>query len=249
MALKGLEDKTFLVTGAASGIGLATVRRLLDEGARVAAVDVDDARLTAVAAEVDRHRLQTSQADVSSPPDIARAFEAAVGHFGRLDGLFNNAGVVATRAPLADIDPAEYDRVFDVNVRGTFLGMRAMLAVARRLRAPAAIVNMASGFALRGAPNSGFYAASKAAIISLTRTAAVENAEAGIRVNVLVPGPVDTQLFGRHPPEVKQRLLETVPLRRPGQPAELAGAAAWLLSDESQYVTGSQLCVDGGEAA
>jgi NAD(P)-dependent dehydrogenase (short-subunit alcohol dehydrogenase family) len=247
--LKGLEGKAFVVTGAASGIGLAAVGRLLQEGARVAAVDVDGARLAAAAADLDSDRLQTSRADVSSPQEIARAFEAAVGTFGRLDGLFNNAGIVATRAPLADIDPAEYDRVFDVNVRGTFLGMRAMLAVAARLRAPAAIVNMASGFALRGSPGSGFYAASKAAIISLTRTAAVENAKAGIRVNVLVPGPVDTQLFARHPPEIKQRLLEDVPLRRPGQPSELAGAAAWLLSDESQYVTGAELRVDGGEAA
>lgn len=249
MPLKGLEGKAFVVTGAASGIGRATVERLLEERACVAAVDVDAPRLAAVVAELGGQRLHTSQADVSSSQDVTRAFEAAVSHFGRLDGLFNNAGTVATRAPLADIDPAEYDRVFDVNVRGTFLGMRTMLAVAARLQAPAVILNMASGFALRGAPGSGFYAASKAAIISLTKTAAVENAAAGIRVNVLVPGPVDTQLFGRHPPQVKQRLLQAVPLRRPGQPAELAGAAAWLLSEESQYVTGAELRVDGGEAA
>jgi NAD(P)-dependent dehydrogenase (short-subunit alcohol dehydrogenase family) len=247
--LKGLEGKAFVVTGAASGIGLAAVGRLLEEGASVAAVDIDGHRLGASTADLDAHRLHTSQADISSPPDVARAFEAVVATFGRLDGLFNNAGTVATRAPLAEIDPAEYDRVFDVNVRGTFLGMRAMLTMATRLRAPAAIVNMASGFALRGSPGSGFYAASKAAIISLTRTAAVENAQAGVRVNVLVPGPVDTQLFARHPPEVKQRLLKDVPLRRPGQPAEVAGAAAWLLSEESEYVTGAELRVDGGEAA
>jgi NAD(P)-dependent dehydrogenase (short-subunit alcohol dehydrogenase family) len=247
--LKGLEGKAFVVTGAASGIGLAAVGRLLEEGASVAAVDIDGQRLGASTADLDAHRLHTSQADISSPPDVARAFEAVVATFGRLDGLFNNAGTVATRAPLAEIDPAEYDRVFDVNVRGTFLGMRAMLTMATRLRAPAAIVNMASGFALRGSPGSGFYAASKAAIISLTRTAAVENAQAGVRVNVLVPGPVDTQLFARHPPEVKQRLLKDVPLRRPGQPAEVAGAAAWLLSEESEYVTGAELRVDGGEAA
>jgi NAD(P)-dependent dehydrogenase (short-subunit alcohol dehydrogenase family) len=247
--LKGLEGKAFVVTGAASGIGLAAVGRLLEEGASVAAVDVDGSRLGASTADLGAHRLHTSQGDVSSPQDVDRAFEAAVATFGRLDGLFNNAGTVATRAPLAEIDPAEYDRVFDVNVRGTFLGMRAMLTMAARLRAPAAIVNMASGFALRGSPGSGFYAASKAAIISLTKTAAVENAQAGVRVNVLVPGPVDTQLFGRHPPEVKQRLLKAVPLRRPGQPAEVAGAAAWLLSEESEYVTGAELRVDGGEAA
>lgn len=249
MSLRGLEGRVFVITGAASGIGRAATERLLEEGACVTAVDVDADRLTTTAAELSAARLHAVRADVSSADDVDRAFAAALARFDRIDGLFNNAGTVAARAPLAEIAPAEYDRVFDVNVRGTFLGMRAMLAVATRLGTPAAIVNMASGFALRGSPGSGFYAASKAAIISLTRTAAVENAQAGVRVNVLVPGPVETELFGRHAPDVRERLLQDVPLRRAGQPSELAAAAAWLLSDESTYVTGAALSVDGGEAA
>lgn len=249
MALGGLEGKVFIVTGGGSGIGRATARRLIDEGAAVGAVDAAEERLRQTAEEVDDPRLHTLVGDVASAEDMERAFASTIDRFARLDGLFNNAGAVAPREPLAEIDPREYDRVFDVNVRGTFLGMRAMVAAAAQLRSPASIVNMASGLALRGAPRSGFYAASKAAIISLTQTAAIENAAAGVRVNVLVPGPVDTPLFARHPPELKAAMIEHVPLGRFGRPAELASAAVWLLSDESSFVTGSALRVDGGEAA
>ena len=212
-------------------------------------MDVDAGRLAASAAELGAHRLHTSQADVSSPQDVARAFEAAVIHIGRLDGLFNNAGTVATRAPLAEIDPAEYDRVVGVNVRGTFLGMRAMLAMAARLRAPAAIVNMAfglcaarvSGQRLLCREQGSHHLAHRGPPRSRTRSRESESTSSfrsGGHAALRPPSP-----------EVKQRLLENVPLRRPGQPAELAGAAAWLLSEESQYVTGAELRVDGGEAA
>jgi NAD(P)-dependent dehydrogenase (short-subunit alcohol dehydrogenase family) len=249
MPLSGLEGKVFVVTGAASGIGRAAVERLLDEKALVTMMDVARDRLAQSADELGEDRVCSVAGDVSCLEDLERAFAAGSDRFGRVDGLLNNAGTVAPRVPLADIDPGEFDRVFDVNVRGTFLGMRVMLATAARQCSPAAIVNVASGLALRGSPRSGFYAASKAAIISLTQTAALENAGAGVRINVLVPGPVDTPLFSRHPPDLRQIVVGDVPLGRLGRPPELASAAAWLLSDESSFVTGTALRVDGGEAA
>jgi NAD(P)-dependent dehydrogenase (short-subunit alcohol dehydrogenase family) len=245
--LRGLTDRVVVVTGGASGIGLATATRLLEEGARVAIVDID---AEAVARELDRfdgERTAGVVADVSVEADVARAFAEVRERFGRVDSLHNNAGIERPPAPLVDSDVAELDRLIAVNLRGAYLVLREMLRVAREQGSPATIVNTSSGTALNTVPGMGLYASTKAALISLTRTAAVESAGAGIRVNAVVPGPIDTELFERIGPELRAKLEAEIPAGRIGEPDEVAALVAWLLSDESPYVNGGVYTVDGAE--
>jgi NAD(P)-dependent dehydrogenase (short-subunit alcohol dehydrogenase family) len=249
MGLKGLTDRVVIVTGGASGIGLATVSRLLEEGARVAIVDYDAQAIDAALDVHDRDRVAGVLADVASEGDVSRAFAEVRERFGRIDSLHNNAGIEGPPTALVDSDVAALDRLIAVNLRGAYLVLREMLRTAAAQAAPATIVNTASGTALHTVRNSGLYAATKAAVISLTRTAAVESAAAGVRVNAIVPGPIDTALFGRVGPEVRAAVEAGIPAERIGTPGEVAALAAWLLSDESPFVTGGTYTVDGGETA
>jgi NAD(P)-dependent dehydrogenase (short-subunit alcohol dehydrogenase family) len=243
VGLKGLEGRVALVTGGASGIGRATAARLVQEGARVAIADVNEQALAAAATQLGVHAIR---ADVSLEADVARMFTETEDALGPLSALHNNAGIEGATLPLREVPLAEFDRVVAVNLRGCFLVLREML---RRASGPATIVNTASGTGLRAIPNIGVYAATKAGVLMMTRTAARESAAAGIRVNAIVPGPVDTPLWEAIPPEVKTVALAAIPLARPGTVDEVAALAAWLLSDESPYVTGAAYAVDGGELA
>jgi NAD(P)-dependent dehydrogenase (short-subunit alcohol dehydrogenase family) len=247
MSLKGLEDRVVVVTGGASGIGLATTRRLLDEGARVAIVDVDAEAVARELDQLDPERAHGVIADVSDEAEVARAFAEARERFGPLASLHNNAGIERPPVPLVDTKVEELDRLISVNYRGAYLALREMLRVVRDQGSPATIVNTASGTALNTVPGMGLYASTKAALISLTRTAAVESAAAGVRVNAVVPGPIDTELFERVGPEIRAKLEAEIPARRIGLPEEVAALVAWLLSDESPYVTGGIYTVDGAE--
>ena len=229
MALKGLEGKATIVTGGASGIGLATAERLVAEGARVALVDIDGEAAERAAAELGGESIGL-RADVSSEEDVLGYFAAAIEHFGRVDALHNNAGIEGDSAPLLESSVDQLDRLLAVNVRGVYLVLREMLRDASAHDTAAAIVNTASGTALHAVPGMGQYAATKAAVLALTRNAAVENARSGIRVNAVVPGPVDTPLFDRLSDEV-------------------AALVAWLLSDEAPYACGGVFTIDGAETA
>jgi NAD(P)-dependent dehydrogenase (short-subunit alcohol dehydrogenase family) len=151
--------------------------------------------------------------------------------------------------PLSEVELDEFDRVVAVNLRGAFLVLREMLRRVSKRGGPATIVNTASGTGLHGIPNIGVYAATKAGVISLTRTAAREHAAAAVRVNAIVPGPVATALFTALPDEFQRDVTANVPLGRAGTVEEVAALAAWLLSDESPYVTGALYVVDGGETS
>ncbi|MGP6178648.1 SDR family NAD(P)-dependent oxidoreductase [Microbacterium sp. A196] len=241
-----LASRRFLVTAGGSGIGLATVRRLVKAGARVAVSDIDPDRVDAVAVEFGADAVFGIVADSGDPEQIDGCFASASAHWGGLDGLFNNAGITAPRVPLADLDPAIAERVASVNLLGTFRMMQHMLRHAADR--PSVILNNSSGTALQAAPNTGFYSATKAAIISLTRTAAVEAAP-HIRVNAILPGPTETPTLLAASPERKSQFLADVPLGRFGTPDEIAALAFWLLSDESSYVTGAVFTADGGVTA
>jgi NAD(P)-dependent dehydrogenase (short-subunit alcohol dehydrogenase family) len=244
--MKGLQDRTVLVTGGASGIGRATAARLVHEGARVAIVDIDAEAVDRAAAELGVLGLT---GDVSNESDVARYFGEAIDQLGSLQSLHNNAGIEGPLAPLADFELQDFQRLVRVNYQGVFLNLREMLRAARRHDIPATIVNTSSGTAMHGVPSLGAYGSTKAAILGLTRAAAIENAAVGIRVNAVVPGPIETPLFQRFPHEFRSGVAGFIPQGRLGTAEEVAALTAFLLSDEAPFVTGAAYPVDGGELA
>ena len=188
------------------------------------------------------------QSDVADADSSRELVEAAVTRFGRLDAAFNNATAGPLPAPLADIDPAEFDRGIATNVRGTFLGMKfqipAMLA-----SGGGAIVNMASIAGLNATANLAAYVAGKAGIIGLTKVAALDYADQGIRVNVVAPGPILTYHLEAAGPEAQRLAGLSTPMRRTGSVSEVAQTVLWLCSEQSSFITGAVIPVDGGQAA
>ncbi len=245
----GLEGRVVLVTGAASGIDRATAGRLAEMGARVLASDIDaDAGEAAAAALRDAGGdVRFVAGDIAEDDTAAALVAAAVDTFGRLDGAANCAGIGGGHASTHEYPVETWDRIVGVNLRGTWLAMRAELPAL--LGGGGAIVNVASTLGLRGSPNASPYSASKHGVIGLTRTAAIEYAPHGIRVNAVCPGAIDTPMmdetFDRFP-GFREALLGFVPTGRLGGPAEVANAIAWLASDAASFVTGEAVAVEGG---
>jgi NAD(P)-dependent dehydrogenase (short-subunit alcohol dehydrogenase family) len=244
-----LAGKVCLVTGGASGIGRAAALRMAQEGAKAVVIAGRRAALGEAVAEELRAAGTEGvfvAADVTREADAAALVAAVLDRLGRLDAVFNNAGLQEKRAPLAEQTDAVHGQVFDTNVRALFLAMRhqipAMLAVGG-----GAIVNNTSVSGLRN-PNTGLslYSASKAAALMLTRSAAMEYAPQGIRINAVAPGRVVTDMMLASGIADMRQVAAGLPLRRMGRPEEVAAAVCWLLSDEASYVVGNTLCADGG---
>jgi 3alpha(or 20beta)-hydroxysteroid dehydrogenase len=237
-----MDGRIALVTGAARGQGAAIVARLHADGVRVAACDLLTDELTASVADYDDGVVAVSL-DVTSEDGWQRAVASTVDTFGGLTSLVNNAGVLH-RAPIADETPEGFEGSWRVNCLGPFLGIRAAL---EHLRAAdgAAIVNTCSTGAVRAFPNHAAYGSSKWALRGLTQIAAAELAPHGIRVNAVFPGPVETPMLDR---ATQRRLVETSASGRLGQPAEIADAVAFLLSERASFINGSELVVDGGQS-
>lgn len=254
--LKGIEGRTAVVTGAAGGIGSATVRRLHAEGANVVAVDLDEAGVRALADELGE-RVLPVRADVTSPADTEAFFAAAVDRFGSVDLFHANAGVESSVRTVADFDLADFEKVFAVNVRSAFLGSSAAM---RRMIAQGtggSIVFTASIAGLKGDPGVSVYVASKHAVIGLARSLMKESGPLGIRVNVVAPGPVDTRMMrplekglaalsGLDAAGFQAALSTAIPLGRYATADEVAATVAWLLSDEVPYLNGEVVTVGGG---
>jgi NAD(P)-dependent dehydrogenase (short-subunit alcohol dehydrogenase family) len=247
MALRGLAGKTAIVTGAAGGIGAAIAARLLDEGANVVAVDLDEPGLARACAVGAERRLAVA-ADVSREEDCCRYVQAALDRFGGVDLFANNAGILGARAPLAEMAVADFDRVLAVNLRGVFLGLQAVIGAMIDRGQGGAIVNTASIGAIKTYRNSAAYGTSKAAVVHLTRVAALENAAYKVRVNAICPGFTDTAMLAESFGDRLDATVANHPMGRVAEPFEIASLAAWLLSEEASFVTGGAYLADGGVA-
>lgn len=242
-----LKDKAALITGGTSGIGLATAKLFACEGARVAVTGRDASRFDAVRGELGDDALILS-ADVRSTAEMQAVSHRVDETFGGLDILFANAGV-AYATPLAATDEARYDEIMDVNVKGTFFTLQAVLPI---LREGASVILTTSFVIHVGRPGLSLLSASKSAVRSLARTWSRELLDRQIRVNAISPGGIDTPLHGRGggAPEqvraIKDQIASRVPLGRIGEAEEIAAAALFLASDDSRYILGAELVVDGG---
>jgi meso-butanediol dehydrogenase/(S,S)-butanediol dehydrogenase/diacetyl reductase len=246
-----LEGKVAIVTGAGSGIGRACALAFAREGASVVVNDVRAEAAGAVAREIESQggRALACPGDVSRSDQVDALVRAAIERFSRLDVMVNNAASPLGGA-VAQTSDADWRTVHSVTLDGTFYGTRA--AIAAMAARGGSIVNVASGAALGGEPGLGAYAAAKAAVLNLTRTAAVENAARGIRINAICPGPIETPPLVAYLgvfPGGRGSFERQIPMQRLGRPEEMAAVATFLASDEASYVTGAVIVADGGVAA
>ena len=245
-----MRGQVALVAGASKGIGAATAEAFAAAGAAVVLGARDLAALETVASRIEAKggRALPVRTDVADADSMRGLVERAVATYGRLDAAFNNATDGPLPAPLADIDPAEFDRGIATNIRGTFLGMKfqipAMLA-----SGGGAIVNMASVAGLNATANLAAYVAGKSGIIGLTKVAALDYADQGIRVNVVAPGPIRTYHIEAAGEQAIRASSMSTPMRRMGTSAEVAQTVLWLCSDQSSFITGTVIPIDGGQAA
>ncbi len=250
MTEQPLQGRVALVAGASRGIGAAAAEAFAAAGAAVVLGARDIEALESVARRIEAAggRAVPVRADVTDVNSSRGLVETALTSFGRLDAAFNNAAGGPLPAPLADIEPADFDRGIATNIRGTFLGMKfqipAMLAAGG-----GAIVNMASIAGVNGTANLAAYVAGKAGIIGLTKVAALDYADQGIRVNVVAPGPILTYHLEAAGPEAQRLAGLSTPMRRTGTAAEVAQTVVWLCSEQSSFITGAVIPIDGGQAA
>jgi len=250
-----LDNKVAIVTGSASGIGLATVQLLAEEGAAVIIVDLDAQRGKQAEQKIKAAggKAIFVQCDVSRAEDCRRAVEIAIEKFGRLDILVNNAGIIR-RADVLGTTEEEWDRVMEVNVKSVFL--MSKYAIPEMVKqGGGSIVNIASAWGLKGGPRAVSYCASKGAVVNLTRAMAIDHGPDNIRVNCICPGDTDTPMLREEARQLglpEDRFMEEAamrPLRRYGQPIEIAQAVLFLVSDAASYITGAAVVVDGGGMA
>ncbi len=248
-----VEGKIALVTGGASGIGRASALLFAREGAKVVVSDVDTegGQETVRTIEKAGGEAEFRSADVSREEEVAALIQYCVDRFGRLDCAHNNAGITGAMGPLQQIELSDWQKVLDTNLTSVFLCMKYEIPQ-MVLQGGGTIVNTASGAGVIATPFLSPYCASKHAILGITKTAAVENAQTGIRINAVLPGSTDTPMLRASmgiSPEVEKMIRSSVPSGRFGEPEEIAQAALWLSSDRSSYVSGHSMLVDGAAVA
>ena len=250
--------KVALITGAGNGIGRAAALAFAGRGAKVVVVDRDaqGAERTAATIRQQGGDAQFHVADVTKSAEVQGYVDAATGAYGRIDCFFNNAGIEGKLAAIVDMDEAVFDQVWSVNVKGVFLGLKAVLPVMLAQKS-GAVVNTASVAGLVGTPGMSAYVASKHAVIGLTKSAAGEVAREGVRVNAVCPGPIDTrmihaieaQIDPANPGAVGERYHAALPLGRYGTAEEVANVVLFLCSDLASNISGAQYVIDGGRTS
>lgn len=251
-----LSNKVALITGATGGIGEATARRFAAEGAKLALIDLAEDAIDALVADLGSDTALGIAADVTDDSAMASAVATASSHFGKLDIAFLNAGIEGDIEPLESYSLETYERVMAVNARGVFLGLKHVFPPLKQNGGGSVIIT-SSLAGLRGMPRISAYVASKHAAVGLMKSAALEGASAGIRVNTINPAPIATRMIealeqGFAPGSekiMKEKMERAVPLKRYGQPHEVASLALFLASDEASYITGNSYPVDGGMSA
>ncbi|WST34084.1 SDR family oxidoreductase [Streptomyces sp. NBC_01166] len=244
-------NKVAFVTGAGSGIGRATAIAFAAEGADVVVADIDSAGNEETARLAAEHggRVLTVKCDVTSSSDIRAAVEQAVRAFGRFDIAFNNAGIEQPPAPLVDIAEEEWSRLLDIDLRSAFLCMKYEIP-AMLENGGGSIVNTSSGAGVIGIRGQAAYVAAKHGLIGLTKSAALDYAAQGVRVNAICPGIIETPMMNRFSggtPEGRARVIGQEPVGRMGSPEEIASAVLWLSSDLGGFATGHAMVIDGGQ--
>lgn len=242
--------KVALVTGAASGMGLDAAGRFAESGAAVVLADINREGVESAARDLEEkgYSVLAVPCDISDESAVKQMIEAAVGRFGHLDMAYNNAGIQAPIIEIADADGAAFDRVIAVNLRGTWNCLKYELRQMRKQQS-GAIVNCSSISGLVGMPGLGAYTAAKFAIIGLTKSAALDYADRGIRINAVCPGTIDTPMVSGlmvNEPETMRRSIGQIPMKRIAQPSEATAAVLWLCSPETSFMTGQIVVPDGG---
>ncbi len=245
--------KVALVTGAGSGIGRASAQKFAQEGAKVIVADLvaEGGNETVRLIREAGGEATFVKTDVSQAKEVETLISRTVETYGRLDCAHNNAGIVGGAAPIADYSEADFDRVISINLKGAWLCMKYEVIQMLKQGGGGAIVNTSSVAGLVGTPGITAYVASKHGLAGLTKAVALEYAQAGIRVNAVCPGVIDTPMIKRFAsdPQVRAQLLALQPVNRLGTPQEVANAVAWLCSDEASFMTGVPMPVDGGSVA
>lgn len=250
MSYGAFEDGVALVTGAAAGIGRAIALAFADQGASVVVSDIDDegGEQTASSIRAEGGDALYVRADVSSSTEVEELFERVDDEYGRLDYACNNAGIEGELGPAADCSLEAWEKTMSINLDGTFYCLREEL---QRMvpSGKGAIVNISSVAGFSGFPGMAAYVSSKHGVVGLTKTAALDYAESGVRINAVCPGVIDTEMIDRATqgdPDARQQYIAMEPVGRMGEPEEVAESVLWLCSEKASFVTGETLAVDGG---